>query len=54
MRMVVPAVVLFIVVFRVAILYCPAWHSQLAVVFWLAFSCVGRFGIVGWPGVNCL
>jgi len=54
MRMVVPCVVLFIVVFRVAILYCPGWHSQLAVVFCVLFSCVGRFGIVGWPGLNCL
>jgi len=41
-------------VFRVANLYCPVWHSQLAVVFCVAFSCMGRFGIVGCPGVNCL
>jgi len=54
MRMVVPCAVLFIVVFRVANLYCPTSHSQLAVVFCVAFSCMGRFGMVGWPGLNCL
>jgi len=51
---VVPSVVVFIVVFRVVILYCPGWHSQLAVVFWLAFSVIGSVGIVGCPGLNCL
>jgi len=54
MRRVVPCVVLFIVVFSVASRYCPGWHSQLAVVFWLAFSVSGSVGIVGWPGLNCL
>jgi len=54
MRMVVPSEVLFSVVFSVAILYCPAWHSQLAVVFCVAFSCIGSVGIVGCPGLNSL
>jgi len=52
--MVVPSVVLFSVVFSVAILYCPGWHSQLAVVFCVAFSCIGSVGIVGCPGLNSL
>jgi len=51
---VVPSVVLFMVVFSVASLYCPGWHSQLAVVFCVAFSVIGSVGIVGWPGLNCL
>jgi len=31
-------------------LACP----ELFVVFWLAFSVIGRVGVVGWPGLNCL
>jgi len=43
--------VLFMVAFRVATRYCPAWHVNAAVVFWLAFSCMGRLGWLGsWLG----
>jgi len=52
MRIVVP--VLFMVAFSVATRYCPGWQFQLVVVFWLWFSCIGRFGLVGVVLGNCL
>jgi len=51
---VVPSVVAFMVVFSVAILYCPGWHCQLAVVFCWAFIVIGSVGVVGCPGLNSL
>jgi len=48
MRMVVPSVVLFSVVFSVAILYCPGWHSQLAVLIWWLGCCSGWLRLRAW------